>query len=81
MLYFSLAITIIAVIFTKFPPKFYFIKEIRVTSPELPTQSTTPVDNSDLAALNEDRPPSLDELMVALNQNIHDLMGGDEDVN
>ena len=75
MLYFSIALVIITLITVKFPPKFTFIKEIHGIKPPIPPPSTEMPDNSDI---NEDRPPTLDDLLVALNENLHGIMGGDE---
>ena len=78
MLYFSIALVVIAVIMTKYPPTFKFIKEIHVINSEL---STAPVDIVDSAKLNEDMPPSLDDVMKVFNATIHEIVGGEDNAN
>ena len=74
MEFLALAFLCIAVIWVKYPPTFKFIKEIHVVQPNYPQQ---PVENVDISKINEDLPPSLDDVMKTLNSTIHEIVGGD----
>jgi predicted PurR-regulated permease PerM len=78
MEFLSLALVIVAVIFTAYPPKFTFIKEIHVINPDLPQQTAEIPNKEDLSDLNDALPPSLDDLMKTLNESIHDIVGGED---
>jgi len=74
MLYLSIALVLCTVILTVKPPTFTFHKIITVEQQDLSTESTTPVD---IKKLNEDLPPTLDDLVSTLNESLYDITGGD----
>ena len=74
MEFLAVSLLCIAVIWVKYPPTLKFIKEIHVVQPNYPQQ---PVETVDISKINEDLPPSLDDVMKTLNSTIHEIVGGD----
>lgn len=74
MEFLAVSLLCIVVIWVKYPPTFKFIKEIHVIPTSYPQQ---PVETVDISKINEDLPPSLDDVMKTLNSTIHEIVGGD----
>ena len=83
MLYLSIAIVIVAIIFTVKPPTFTlaFNKTITVnhtdTNNNVITTQSVDVNDPEVKKLMEDIPPTLDDLVATLNETIHNISGGE----
>ncbi len=79
MIYLSIALVLIAIIFSFAPPSFNYTKTIVVKdNPLTPTQEQKK-EIEDLSKLiQEEAPPTLDDLVADMNNILHDIVGDDQ---
>ena len=73
MFYLSIALLAITAVFAIRPPEFTF-RKIIIVKHEVPVSD----EEIDMGKLQEERPPSMDDVLEVVNTAIHDLTGGDD---